>query len=97
MYAVVFRAEIDERDESYSDMAVRMRDLALDKYGCSEFVSVTEGCQEISISYWKTQEQILAWKQDAEHLVAQESGRSKWYKSYKVQVVEIMREYEKNT
>jgi len=30
-----------------------MRDLAINKYGCSEFISTTEGNNEIAISYWK--------------------------------------------
>jgi len=97
MYAVIFRAEINELDSRYSDMASRMRDLAINKYGCTEFISVTEGMQEIAISYWQDREQIKKWKQDSEHLVAQELGQSIWYKSYKVQIVEILREYSKNT
>ena len=70
-----------------------MRDLAINKYGCTEFTAVTENDNEIAISYWKDQEQIKEWKQDALHLVAQEHGRSIWYKSYKVEVVKIIREY----
>ena len=97
MYAVIFRAEINEIDESYSKMASRARDLAINKYGCVDFTAVTEGKQEIAISYWTTKEQISAWKNDPEHKHAQELGRSKWYKSYSVQVVEIIREYNKNT
>ncbi len=97
MYAVIFRAEINEIDESYSKMASRARDLAINKYGCVDFTAVTEGKQEIAISYWTTKEQISAWKNDPEHKQAQELGRSKWYKSYSVQVVEIIREYNKNT
>ncbi|BAN68742.1 antibiotic biosynthesis monooxygenase family protein [endosymbiont of unidentified scaly snail isolate Monju] len=97
MYAVIFKAEINELDESYSEMASLMRELAINKYGCTEFTSVTEEKQEIAISYWESQEQIKKWKQDAEHLVAQEFGASKWYKSYQVQVVKIVREYSKNT
>ena len=96
MYAVIFRAEINQLDQRYSEMAKQMRELAITKYGCTEFTSVTEGTQEIAISYWKNQEQIKQWKQDARHLVAQELGQAKWYKSYKVQVVEIKREYSKN-
>lgn len=93
MYAVIFRAEINELDKSYFDMAARMRDLALNKYGCIEFAALTEGNQEIAISYWESKEQISAWKQDPEHKQAQELGRSRWYKSYKVQIVNIEREY----
>ena len=96
MYAVIFRAEINELDSRYSDMASRMRDLAINQYGCMEFTSVTEGMQEIAISYWQDQEQIKKWKQDSEHLVAQELGQSVWYKSYKVQIVEILSEYSNN-
>jgi heme-degrading monooxygenase HmoA len=93
MYAVIFRAEINELDEAYADMAARMRDLAMQKYGCVEFTAMTEGKQEIAISYWDDQEQIKAWKQDPEHRKVQKLGRSKWYKSYRVQVVEIIRDY----
>ena len=93
MYAVIFRAEINELDDTYSKMAARMRELAINKYKCTDFISVIEGTQEIAISYWKNQHQIKQWKNDAEHLVAQELGRSTWYKSYQVQIVEIIREY----
>ncbi len=97
MYAVIFRADINKFDQRYSEMASRIRDLAIDKYGCKEFISVTEGEQEIAISYWHDQVQIKKWKADSEHLVVQELGQSVWYKSYKVQIVEIIREYSKNT
>ncbi len=97
MYAVIFIAEINDFDSRYSEMASKMRDLAIKKYGCTEFISATEGAQEIAVSYWQDQKHIKKWKQDSEHLVAQELGKSIWYKSYKVQVVEIIREYNKNT
>ena len=95
MYAVIFRAEINELDEAYAEMAARMRDLAINKYGCVEFTAVTQGKQEIAISYWDNQDQLKAWKKDPEHREAQKLGRSKWYKSYRVQVVEVIRDYGK--
>lgn len=94
MYAVIFRAKIREFDEQYVNVAARMRELALNHFGCKEFVATCEGGYEIAISYWETLEHIKQWKQHAEHLVAQEQGRSHWYKNYKVQIVEIVREYE---
>ena len=42
MYAVIFRARIKAVDAVYTEMARRMRELALQKYGCLEFVSVME-------------------------------------------------------
>jgi heme-degrading monooxygenase HmoA len=93
MYAVIFRAEILQLDAEYSAMAKRMRDLAISEYGCVEFNACTEGDREIAISYWDTIEQIEQWKQNAEHLVAQQKGRSRWYRSYAVEVVEVVRAY----
>lgn len=93
MYAVIFKATINKLDAAYSKTASRMRELAVNEYGCTEFLSVTEGDQEISISYWKEQKDIIDWRQNAEHMAAQELGKSKWYKFYQVQVVEIVREY----
>ena len=93
MYAVIFRAEIADADAEYSGAASRLRDLALSEYGCVEFTSCTEGQREIAISYWETLEQISRWKQNALHRDAQQKGRSRWYRSYTVEVVELLRSY----
>jgi heme-degrading monooxygenase HmoA len=97
MYAVIFRAEIASFDDEYFAMAEEMRNIAINKYGCKDFVSCSEGKNEIAISYWETEDQILEWKKDIEHIKAQENGRSKWYKSYTVQVTKVAREYSSNT
>jgi heme-degrading monooxygenase HmoA len=94
MYAVIFKSKIKQIDDDYTKTAQRMRDLAIHEYGCAEFVSVTEGVDEISISYWKCLEDITLWKKNIEHLKAQALGQSKWYDSYKIEVVEVLREYE---
>ena len=39
---------------------------------------------------------VLAWKQDPEHLLAQQLGQKNWYQSYSVEVVEIKRQYRSN-
>ena len=96
MYAVIFRAEINELNESYLKMANRMRELAIKDYNCIEFTSCFEGNYEIAISYWHDKEAIRTWKNDPEHLEAQELGKSKWYKSYHVQVVEVLNQYERS-
>ena len=75
-------------------MAQRIKELAISKYGCKEFTSLVEGKNEIAISYWDTEDQIKEWKNDTEHLAAQEMGKSKWYKSYSVQIVKVTRQYE---
>jgi heme-degrading monooxygenase HmoA len=93
VYAVIFRAEMNEIDTDYSETSSRMRELAINEYGCIDFVSVTEGNSEISISFWESEEQIEKWKLNSEHINAQILGRNKWYKRYSVEVVEVLREY----
>ncbi len=93
MYVVIFKATINELDGRYSSIAKQLRKLALEKYGCVEFNSVTEGKQEIAISYWPALDNIRRWKQAPEHLLAQERGKNRYYASYQVQIVEVLREY----
>lgn len=94
MYAVIFHAEIAQLDDEYFATAKQMRELAMTHYGCLDFVATTEGEREIAISYWASLEHIHQWKQNSEHLDAQQQGRARWYKSYKVEVVELLRTYE---
>lgn len=93
MFAVIFKATVGQQGQTYSDAVSRMRELAFEKYGCLDFVALTEGAQEIAISYWPDETSILAWKKDSEHTLAQQQGRQSWYQSYTVEVVEIKRHY----
>lgn len=47
----------------------------------------------ITISYWENEEAITAWKAQAEHLIAQQSGREALYASYVVRVCKVERAY----
>ncbi len=96
MYAVIFRATINKLDDEYLQMAQRLREDAFRRYGCLDFTSLTAGDQELTVSYWKTEEAIARWKADPEHIRAQMLGRKKWYRTYTVQIVEIVREYRKD-
>jgi heme-degrading monooxygenase HmoA len=96
MYVVVFRAIVREFDAEYSQVAARMRELALSKFGCVEFLAVNEGSQEVALSYWEDEASIKAWKAHSEHVLAQELGRTRWYESYIVQIAEIRREYRRS-
>ena len=93
---MIFRAELGTVDDEYARTAESLRDLAI-QYGCIEVTSTTENNQEITISYWNDLEQIKNWKQNPVHLEAQHQGQSKWYSSYKVQFVKIVRQYEYST
>lgn len=93
MHVVIFRAVVREFDHDYSRMAEQMRALALAQFGCLAFHSLTEGKDEIALSYWPSEEHIRAWKAHVEHLQAQRLGRERWYESYTVEVAEVTRQY----
>jgi heme-degrading monooxygenase HmoA len=93
LFVVIFQAKVRSVDSEYSTVAARLRELALGQFGCLDFQAVTEGENEIALSYWPNEASILAWKSYSEHLMAQQLGRERWYESYTVQVAEIIREY----
>ena len=47
----------------------------------------------IAVSYWDSDETIRAFKELAEHLIIQQRGRDTYYKSYKVRVARVERDY----
>lgn len=93
MFVVIFRATIRSHDDEYSKVAARLRELALTEFECVEFHSVTEGRNEVALSYWASEENIRAWKSHPEHLAAQARGKEVWYESYSVQIANVTREY----
>ena len=93
MFAVIFRARINRLDSNYNQTAARMRDLAINHYGCLDFISLSNNEEEVAISYWPDEAAIQAWKKDPEHREAQKLGRSYWYSAYSVEVVEVQRRY----
>ncbi len=97
MYVVIFRAKIRVFDDEYTKVATRMRELALEKFDCIEFHALTEGNDEVALSYWHDEQSIRAWKSHSEHVLAQQLGKERWYESYIVQVAQIAREYRVTT
>ena len=67
MYVVIFKAKVAELDDEYFQMTERLKDLAFKKYGCQDFVSVTEDDQEIAEqSYIVADAMIVAAKKDTD-------------------------------
>lgn len=93
MFVVIFRAQIKALDAEYNATAEALRELALAEYGCRDFMSFTEGNEEVALSWWDSLEQIKTWKNNATHKAAQQKGRSDWYESVSVQVLECVKEY----
>lgn len=91
-YAVIFSTITTDNLEGYSETAERMEDLAKQQKGFLgiESARTTIG---ITVSYWQTVDDILAWKNNAEHTEVQSLGREKWYKQYQLRVCKVDREY----
>lgn len=96
MYAVIFKARTNQLDSEYQITANKMRELAIKEYACRNFVSVVDNDHEISISYWDSLDDIKAWRENHHHLAAQTNGADRWYRSIKIEVVELIREYQRD-
>jgi heme-degrading monooxygenase HmoA len=95
-YVAIFSSKRTDGDRGYSSMAVRMEELAKTMPGYLGIESVRDDSgMGITVSYWQTAEDILHWKQNAEHLKAQESGKSTWYSEYAIRVAKVERAYVK--
>ncbi|MCH9813840.1 MAG: antibiotic biosynthesis monooxygenase [Epsilonproteobacteria bacterium] len=95
MYAVIFKATMKKVDASYIKTAQTLREIAMGQYGCKDFISTSEGLQEITISYWESLDAIKAWKNNPLHIEAQTLGKSTWYESYQIEIVKVIDKYEK--
>jgi len=81
-------------DDGYDAMAERMDALAASQPGFLGVESARSGSGEgITVSYWADVEAARAWKQHAEHRIAQDLGRRRWYDRYTVRIATVEREY----
>jgi len=50
----------------------------------------------ITVSYWKDLESIQAWRENADHTLAQQHGKDVWYKEFKTRICKVERDYDFN-
>lgn len=95
-YAVIFSSLRTPGDEGYAHMAERMVELAQQQPGYLGAES-TRGADGfgITVSYWTSLEAIAHWRADAEHRVAQETGKAQWYEHYELRVALVEKAYGK--
>jgi len=92
-YAVIFTSTLTNKTEGYSEMAKKMENLAKQQVGFISIDSAREGVS-ITVSYWESLDAIKIWKQNSEHLIAQQKGRNQWYSWYNTRICKVEREYE---
>lgn len=91
-YAVIFSSVRTKINDGYAEMAELMEKLAKEQEGFLGLESSRDSIG-ITVSYWKDLDSIRSWKQNLDHIQAQQKGRSTWYKSYTTRIALVEREY----
>lgn len=93
-YAVIFTSKRTEGDHGYNAMSQKMVELSAGRHGFLGMESVrgVDGVG-ITVSYWRDDAAIRAWKRDAEHQKAQHGGRASWYATYEIRIARVERAY----
>lgn len=90
-YAVIFSSRHSGAAVSeYAAVAELMLKLAAEQPGYLG-VETAHGEIGITVSYWRDEDSIRAWRQHLEHTVARERGRSEWYSEYALRVARVER------
>ncbi len=91
-YAVIFSTTLMDDITGYEETANRMEELAKQQKG---YLGIESARKEIGItvSYWESEAEIMAWKNNVEHTEAREKGRKLWYKKYELRVCKVERAY----
>jgi heme-degrading monooxygenase HmoA len=91
-YAVIFSSLRTEGDNGYGAMADRMEELVKSQPGYLGIESARSGLG-ITVGYFRSLEDIAAWKRNVDHAEAQRRGRADWYSAYRVRIAKVEREY----
>ncbi|MDB6168431.1 MAG: Antibiotic biosynthesis monooxygenase [Verrucomicrobia bacterium] len=93
-YAVIFTSLRTDGDAGYSAMSERMVELGSNQEG---FLGIESARNPdgtgITVSYWRDEAAIRAWKENADHRKAQHGGQQAWYADYTVRIAKVERAY----
>lgn len=91
-YAVIFATIQTGELEGYAETAEAMEVLARQQPGYLGIDSARSDVG-ITVSYWRTLEDIRAWKQNLDHTAARERGRAEWYRQYTLRIAKVEHNY----
>jgi len=97
MIAVIFEVTpAAGQRETYLQMAARLKPLLEGVEGflsVERFQSVTDPDHMLSLSFWRDEAAVAAWRNTEEHRQAQASGRGGVFADYRLRVAAVMRDY----
>lgn len=97
MIAVIFEVEPHpDKRGAYLDMAAEMRALLDEADGfisVERFESLTQPGKLLSLSFWRDEEAIEAWRKLERHRGAQRMGRTSYFRDYRLRIAGVIRDY----
>jgi len=97
MFAVIFELEVlPEKEDQYFEIANNLREEleTIDGFVSIErFESVVNQGKFVSLSFWRDEASIKAWRTLDTHKQAQITGRKSIFKDYRLRVAEVVRDY----
>ncbi|HHG8773627.1 TPA: antibiotic biosynthesis monooxygenase [Raoultella planticola] len=97
MIAVLFEAEVTPaRQARYLNLAAELKPLLVTIDGfisIERFQSLTTPGKILSLSWWRDEEAVLAWKRNLCHQAAQEEGRATIFSAYQIHIAQVIRAY----
>src|SRR5262245_47316094 len=97
MIAVIFEVwPADGQRQTYLDIAVHLRPLLGEIDGfisIERFEGLTEPGKILSLSFWRDEQAVAAWRQRDPHRTAQAKGRAEVFKDYRLRVAGVIRDY----
>lgn len=97
MIAVIFELwPTDGRSAEYFDLAASLRDDLAEMDGfisVERFESLTTKGKYLSLSFWRDEEAVSAWRNLERHRSAQIIGRDGVFADYRLRVASVMRDY----
>ena len=92
-FVVIFTSLLSENTQGYLEMSDKIESLAKLQDGFLGMDSARSTIG-ITVSYWSSLNAIKKWKQQSDHIIAQEKGKRDWYDWYKVKICKVEHEYE---
>jgi heme-degrading monooxygenase HmoA len=98
MIAVIFEVwPKSDKKKKYLDLAAALRPILerIDGFiSIERFESLTEPGKILSLSFFRDEAAVAAWRKTAEHRRAQTAGRSEIFANYRLRVASVIRDYD---
>jgi len=96
MIAVIFEVwPAEGRKGDYMEMAQRLRDDLVHMDGfisVERFQSLTEQDKLLSLSFWRDEQAVTAWRNHGPHRATQAKGRGGIFRDYRLRVASVARD-----